>query len=203
VAAFIASQGAAHGICAAAAYRALAQCSAPPRSFLLWPGGASRGLHLDRTCAPALSWTNRTGTETRSAQPKCPRFERNPELNVSFGPSGVAVTRLHVAGGRRAGGDKVNPVLRLGHPALILCPLGFPLEPGQHVAPVIAAPQEDRVDAGNLRLGRPASTGSDIGRLHGQAARARSLKTYGGGAEYNPRRMGSAPATLVPRTLGR
>jgi hypothetical protein len=94
-------------------------------------------------------------------------------------------------------------VLRLGHSALIHCPLGFPLEPGQHVAPVIAAPQEDRVDAGNPRLGRPASTGPDIGRLHGQAARARSLKAYGGGVEYNPRRMGSTLATLVPRTLGR
>jgi len=91
-----------------------------------------------------------------------------PSLRFVWPGLGSGYT-VHMWGeGAWQGEDEVNPVLRLGHPALILCPLGFPLEPGQHVTPVIAAPQEDRVDAGNLRLGRPASTGSDIGRLHGR-----------------------------------
>jgi len=40
---------------------------------------ALRGLHLDRTRAPAVTWQlTKQDTQARSAQSKCPRFQGNP-----------------------------------------------------------------------------------------------------------------------------
>src|SRR5215472_157773 len=40
---------------------------------------ALRGLHLDRTCALAVTWQlTKQDTRARSAQSECPRFQGNP-----------------------------------------------------------------------------------------------------------------------------
>ena len=57
------------------------------------PGlAAQRGLHLDRTCAPAVTWqlTKRTH-EQDHLESECPRFQGNPDCKVRLWVTGVVV----------------------------------------------------------------------------------------------------------------
>lgn len=82
----------------------ICRCSVVSRSFLrrrLPDGTCLRGLHLDTTCAPPVTWQlRRSGTKARSVNRKCPRFQGNATCDLAiFEPLRISESRLANARG--------------------------------------------------------------------------------------------------------